>query len=477
MIENDARLLKLLTDPGRSVTSGVASVVDPELSVVLNEYGEFSYSGLDEGYAGPLHDVAGVSAFVAPLLREEAIAERRFGSGFGVHRHSLAGIYHSAFAGWVNDGAARARSSSGGIATWVLEKLLVSGEVDGVIHMTSSSEPGRMFSYTLSRTVEEVRAGAKTRYYPGELSRVLKELQKLEGRFALVAIPSIAYEVRLLQTLRPEFEHSIRYIVGLICGHQKSTHYADYLIRQFGYPREQVESIDFRAKVPGLPANHYSTEITVSGPQGRSAEVRAQESLLGTDWGHGYFKVGFSDLTQDVFNETADVVVGDAWLPQYVADGRGTNVVVVRNPELLHLLNLGAANGEIILEDLGIEEVLKSQASLVRHNVHEAEYRWKLAGLSPREREWLLGKGSMKRLPVERRLMQRLRLRIYGRSRDAYRRVVYSGDLRGFGKLMLPLVVAYRGLQRIERLRVRLRRASSKLLRALDSPVGRRSKK
>lgn len=37
------------------------------------------------------------------------------------------------------------------------------------------------------------------------------------------------------------------------------------------------------------------------------------------------------DFCDDVFAETADIALGDAWLPEYVQDGNGTNVVVTRN--------------------------------------------------------------------------------------------------------------------------------------------------
>jgi len=39
-----------------------------------------------------------------------------------------------------------------------------------------------------------------------------------------------------------------------------------------------------------------------------------------------------------VFAETADVVLGDAWLPEYVQDSDGTNVVVTRNQDIRQLI-------------------------------------------------------------------------------------------------------------------------------------------
>src|SRR5690606_8075462 len=84
----------------------------------------------------------------------------------------------------------------------------------------------------------------------------------------------------------------------------------------------------------------------------------------------------FSDFTQDALNETADLVLGDAWLPRYTPDGRGTNVVLVRDARLLPLFEEGRTTGRLHLETIPLRDIVASQASLVRQSVTEIPYRF-----------------------------------------------------------------------------------------------------
>src|SRR3546814_15744475 len=74
--------------------------------------------------------------------------------------------------------------------------------------------------------------------------------------------------------------------------------------------------------------------------------------LLGGNWGHGMFQLGACDFCDDIFAETADVCLGDAWLPQYDSDWRGTNIVISRHADIEQLLSEGARSGKILLDDI-----------------------------------------------------------------------------------------------------------------------------
>lgn len=140
-----------------------------------------------------------------------------------IHRDELLGFYCGLFIGHVADPEARLNSSSGGLTTWLLCYLLKSGRIDGVIHMKHGRRrSGPLFEYGISRSVEEIRDAAKTRYYPGEVSRVLNALgDGLDaGRYVFVGIPEIVAEVRLLASVRDEYRRMIPYCLGAlrICG-------------------------------------------------------------------------------------------------------------------------------------------------------------------------------------------------------------------------------------------------------------------
>lgn len=68
--------------------------------------------------------------------------------------------------------------------------------------------------------------------------------------------------------------------------------------------------------------------------------------------------------------ETSDIVFGDAWLPKFNDEWRGTNIVVSRNPELTKLFENGGASGELTTENLSLNEIIQTQFGGISHRRH-----------------------------------------------------------------------------------------------------------
>ncbi|MFI5429467.1 coenzyme F420 hydrogenase/dehydrogenase beta subunit N-terminal domain-containing protein [Aeromicrobium sp. UC242_57] len=146
-------------------------------------------------------------------------------------------------------GSFRANGSSGGFVTWILSELLTQGKIDGVVHVGEQwGEDGILFRYEISRTIAEINARSKSRYYPAELSAALGEILESPGRYAVVGIPSVVSEVRLLAENHATFGERIAFAIGLICGHQKSTKYVESFAWQCGIKPGDLRDFDFRKK-------------------------------------------------------------------------------------------------------------------------------------------------------------------------------------------------------------------------------------
>ncbi|MBK7765543.1 MAG: Coenzyme F420 hydrogenase/dehydrogenase, beta subunit C-terminal domain [Sulfuritalea sp.] len=91
--------------------------------------------------------------------------------------------------------------------------------------------------------------------------------------------------------------------------------------------------------------------------------------------GHGSFKPRACDFCDDVFAETADIAVMDAWLDQYVNDGRGTSLVITRSGALKALLDSGSATGGLHLEPVSESDVVESQRGGLNHRRAGLRYR------------------------------------------------------------------------------------------------------
>lgn len=438
-------LQKRVFDRNLDIRSGVYAIAEPDLDLRLNDAGYFDYSKPPGNTEESAAQLLQLSAFGGEAPIEPQIAEALFGHSKGTLSDPILGVHLATFAGWVGDAAARARSSSGGLTTWLATQLLSSGEVDGIIHMHSGDGEEPLFQYRISRDLASITQHSKTRYFPGELSQVLREVQHTNERFALVAIPSIAYEVRLLQRQQAVFAERIPYVLGLLCGHQKSANYSEYLGWRLGFVPGSVTNIDFRVKDPASSASEYQTSVTGWQSGKLVTKTVGQRETYGTNWSFGFFKANFSDFTEDVFNETADVVFGDAWIDPYVQSPLGTNVVIIRNPAILHLFEMAAKSGEIHLESLSAAQVVQSQSGLVHHNIEDLEYR--LAYLSKefgRSGSFLRRRGS--KLSLTRKAVQRQRIRIGLACDQAYLDAKAAHSLALFDEKMTPLT------NRLERL-------------------------
>jgi hypothetical protein len=107
--------------------------------------------------------------------------------------------------------------------------------------------------------------------------------------------------------------------------------------------------------------------------------------------------------------ETADISFGDAWVEPYSSDGGGTNVVVVRTPELLDMIERARADGRLQLQPVDAEFIARTQAAGLRHRRDGLAYRlsWRRRGLRPVKRV-----AASRTLPLRRKLVYRLRAHI-----------------------------------------------------------------
>lgn len=420
---------------------------------------EADLSGLD---STELRQAGEVCPFSDESSNEDHIASRLFGTG--LTHHPLIGHYSGLYAGRLLDEDKLLGSSSGGLTSWVAAKLLEKGHVDGILHLKSSESPDQgLFSYQTSYSVAEFTAQRKSMYYASTFAGAVESVRGDGRKYALIGVPCFLRAGRLLAQQDAELETQLAFFLGLVCGHLKSQAFAEALAWQTGVGPDELETVDFRVKAPGRPASHYDF-----GAQSRAGtvETRATAALLGGSWGHAMFQLNACNYCDDIFAETADVAFGDAWLPRFKADWRGTNVIVSRRPAIDEILRDA---DDIWLEELSAQEVADTQAGNFRH---------RRVGLSVRLHDDIEHGLSVpvKRVPAsidgidgKRLRLVRLRRIIADRSHGAFARARAAGDLRVFLDEMQPLVAKYSGIEHGGTGR-RINQAVRRRLRKLQTP-------
>jgi coenzyme F420-reducing hydrogenase beta subunit len=362
---------------------------------------------------------------IAP--NEDAIAAERFAAA--PMSDPRIGRFEAAYVGYVAEPRFRANGSSGGLTSWVAAELVRTGMVDGVAHVapTDPATTGRHFAYRISRSLHELNAGAKSRYYPVELSQVLAEIRENPGRYAIIGIPCFIKAIHLLRRVDPLIRERVTHTLGLFCGHMKSAALIESFAWQLGTELSRVQAIDYRIKDESRPANWYRAHLDLD--HGKAAE-QDWWRLADGDWGAGFLQNPACDWCDDVVAETADISFGDAWVEPHSSDGRGTNVAIVRSKELRDLIDRGRSDGRLALDPVDGEFVARTQAAGLRHRRDGLAYRltWR-RGLMPVKRVM-----PSADLPPRRKLVYRLRYSIARMSHHM---------LRAARTLRIPAVYTY----------------------------------
>lgn len=286
------------------------------------------------------------------------------------NHHNKIGRYINTYAGYSIEH--RLNSSSGGIATYTLTELMRRGEIQHVISVKAGPNTAH-YQYTISSTIDELASAAKTKYYPVTLADTLKDINKLDGKVAIVGVACFIKAIRLAQVHDPIFNAKIGFLIGIICGGVKSAFFAEYLSSKAGVAADEFKQPEFRIKDHDSTASDYSFGCLDKNNIHQTIKMR----MVGDMWGTGLFKANACDYCDDVTTELADLSVGDAWLEQYVQDGRGHNVLVTRSALADDIIKSGITNGALVIEELAECRFLASQQGSYNHRHDGLAYRIK----------------------------------------------------------------------------------------------------
>ena len=434
-----------------------AGMLGDVLRMTVDKYGAYLPQAVQDQADGPWQ---AVSLRVCPFgdrdENEDTIATELFAGQDGIGHRSETGYFLECFTGYVTDEGHRLGSTSGGLITWLVGDMLATGAVDAAVCVGPSDTSESLFEYRIVRSAEDLARCRKSRYYPVEVSEVISRIRDSQDRVVFVGLPCFLKSLRYAMMEDQALKGRVVCTIGLFCGHLKTRRYAAYLARCCGVTQDGITTVDFRKKVPGQPSHHYAFEV-VTNEGGR--EVRRQvpmSDVFAGNWSLNLFMLDACDCCDDVMAETADVSVGDAWLPQYRPDWRGTSIVVCRSDAVLARLRRGVDSEQLHLEPLAVSEVIRSQVGALRHRREGLAYRLHLA---EKRRQWHPRKrvrpdGSA--LPLFRRIVQRIRMRMKRLSREAFLVQEKREGISTFVRALRPWVWLHNGLYRCRSLIARV---------------------
>lgn len=269
------------------------------------------------------------------------------------------GVVESVYLAQSTDFERNRRASSGGLIKELLIELLARPDVDGAIALDHVA--GLEFAGRLITDPADVDRLPGSIYHNLPQTSSARLLQENEGRFVLVAIPcQLEGLYNYIRKFQPQLRERIHTTIGLLCGWQYS-HHAIHAIASFnGIDPDDITDISYRG----------------DGPIGRLviATRDGKKHAISRRVNYGY-QVAFDrhmntprcHVCVNHGNFLADIVVGDAWLPNTLRSRTGVSLVVCRKPETDRLVKDLASKGRIVTTDATVDEIRLSQKDRVAH--------------------------------------------------------------------------------------------------------------
>jgi coenzyme F420 hydrogenase subunit beta len=303
--------------------------------------------------------VCGVCEAACPFAQrhpdEDDLAAARFGTSEG--DKGPLGMVRGCWAGYVRDEGARIKSSSGGLCTWLLSRLLSDGAVEAVACVVPRGGVG-LFEYALLGDAESLEFARGSRYYPVDLALVVREIRRGEGKVAVVGLPCALKGVARAMASDRRLRERVVFLVGLACGQMKSAAFTEYLGMRRGLSGAPDQA-EYRVKSDADPAGEFRFAFSRGNERAEMDWLGEPSSLWTTHW----FTLRACHYCDDLFAEVADVSFMDAWLKPYDSDWKGTSLVAVRSSELTHYFADPQFDPERTCRPVSESETVSSQAT------------------------------------------------------------------------------------------------------------------
>jgi coenzyme F420 hydrogenase subunit beta len=281
------------------------------------------------------------------------------------HPASITGIATRALVAHATNSEVRQNGASGGVATQLLTYLLDKRVIDGALVLTSRSGPQGWYPEPfIARTGEELAQAQGSTYALVPHLKALKEIEQVNGRYAVVGLPCHVHALRRYQKFSKKLAERVKLTIGLYCNLAFEPYVVDDLCELAGISRSEVAKFSFRyGQWPGgLVAQR--TDGTIKKVL-RLEEFRDEFNLLKL-----LYVPSRCNTCIDFSSEYADIALGDPWLKG--PNGKlmfteGWTTVLVRNESGEHLIRQAETDGYIKIRDISLETYMITFENAARY--------------------------------------------------------------------------------------------------------------
>ena len=230
---------------------------------------------------------------------------------FGQHPHpdSITGFVNGSFVAYSTNNIVREDGASGGLVTALLAYMLEHDVIDGALVLgTEANGDGWQQKPFIARSVEQLCKAAKSKYLVVPMLQPLAEMEQIEGRYAVVALPCYAHALMKYLKVSPKLRKRLKFVIGLYCNVALEPHAVDDLCEIKGVERKDLTDLQFRAgKWPG--AVQASVKNSPLFKVLKNEEMKDEFNTLKL-----FYTPKRCNMCVDFSAEYTDIAVGDPWL-------------------------------------------------------------------------------------------------------------------------------------------------------------------
>jgi coenzyme F420 hydrogenase subunit beta len=263
----------------------------------------------------------------------------------GVPVHPVWGPIAALARGWAADPAVRHHGAAGGVLSALALYLIERDGVDAVLHVRAALPDRPLESVAqISRTREEVLAGAQSRYGPAAPLVHVHRLLADGARFAVVAKPCDISAVRALQRRDARARGQIAALLTSYCGGVPSLRMAERIVRSHGVEPGEVALFQYRGD--GWPG-----PLRTRTRDGRVFDVDYDTAWYDASVPWEYDMQFRCKICPDAVGEVADVSCPDGWVLEngrpIHAEAEGRNIIIARTGNGRALVERARAAGYV----------------------------------------------------------------------------------------------------------------------------------
>jgi coenzyme F420 hydrogenase subunit beta len=275
----------------------------------------------------------------------------------------------------------------------LLEFGLATGEISGALVVGMRKAVPFEPKPFIARSIEEIRQASQSKYCPAPTCISFKDVQRLDGRFALVGLPCHIHALHKARAKLPKLRKRIVFTIGLFCGPGPSFLMTEHLLERRGVALKEVHRLRYRDK-----ATHngdWPGGIAAETSGGRIVRIPVAKYL----YAQNLFTRRRCLVCPDYAAEFADVSLGDAHLEEFwsppglyrqengrVLHGKdGWNTLLVRTATGTEWIRRAHEKGYLETTPIAVQKIKSGHWRALYNKRTEFWARLKLRRLSGRE--------------------------------------------------------------------------------------------